>query len=190
MPLSLLILPIPMSIDGVISLPRGTIAIERTKFLWQAVCYERIGITPTAPDIFASTLGLAPIFAICSKFAEPHANGAARPRRWSPRTALGFTMRGSTRSSARRNCASGPRLLVLRQIARRLNSSLHPRPGGRSSCGFFARTGTSHGSVPLDVRSGRGGAQSGARRPTSRRSKARTNYSMKSAGRPPPTSTC
>ncbi|MGH6839784.1 MAG: amylo-alpha-1,6-glucosidase [Methylocella sp.] len=29
--------------DGVISLPRGTIAIERTKFLWQAVCYERIG---------------------------------------------------------------------------------------------------------------------------------------------------
>src|SRR6202022_278616 len=30
-------------VDGVISLPRGTIAIERTKFLWQAVCYERIG---------------------------------------------------------------------------------------------------------------------------------------------------
>jgi glycogen debranching enzyme len=30
-------------IDGVISLPRDTIAIERTKFLWQAVCYERIG---------------------------------------------------------------------------------------------------------------------------------------------------
>jgi glycogen debranching enzyme len=29
--------------DGVISLPRDTIAIERTKFLWQAVCYERIG---------------------------------------------------------------------------------------------------------------------------------------------------
>jgi glycogen debranching enzyme len=28
---------------GVISLPRDTIAIERTKFLWQAVCYERIG---------------------------------------------------------------------------------------------------------------------------------------------------
>jgi glycogen debranching enzyme len=30
-------------IDGVISLPRDTIAIERTKFLWQAVCYERMG---------------------------------------------------------------------------------------------------------------------------------------------------
>jgi glycogen debranching enzyme len=29
--------------EGVISLPRDTIAIERTKFLWQAVCYERIG---------------------------------------------------------------------------------------------------------------------------------------------------
>ena len=29
--------------DGLISLPRDTIAIERTKFLWQAVCYERIG---------------------------------------------------------------------------------------------------------------------------------------------------
>ena len=29
--------------DGIISLPRDTIAIERTKFLWQAVCYERIG---------------------------------------------------------------------------------------------------------------------------------------------------
>ncbi|MGH6935629.1 MAG: glycogen debranching N-terminal domain-containing protein, partial [Methylocella sp.] len=29
--------------DGVISLPRDTIAIERTKFLWQAICYERIG---------------------------------------------------------------------------------------------------------------------------------------------------
>ena len=28
--------------DGVISLPRDTIAFERTKFLWQAVCYERI----------------------------------------------------------------------------------------------------------------------------------------------------
>ena len=30
-------------VNGVISLPRDTIAIERTKFLWQAVCYERIG---------------------------------------------------------------------------------------------------------------------------------------------------
>jgi glycogen debranching enzyme len=29
--------------DGLISLPRDTIAIERTKFLWQGVCYERIG---------------------------------------------------------------------------------------------------------------------------------------------------
>ena len=29
-------------VDGVILLPRDTIAIERTKFLWQAVCYERI----------------------------------------------------------------------------------------------------------------------------------------------------
>ena len=29
--------------DDGISLPRGTIAFERTKFLWQAVCYERIG---------------------------------------------------------------------------------------------------------------------------------------------------
>ena len=29
--------------DGTITLPRGSIAIERTKFLWQAVCYERIG---------------------------------------------------------------------------------------------------------------------------------------------------
>jgi glycogen debranching enzyme len=28
--------------DGGISLPRDTIAIERTKFLWRAVCYERI----------------------------------------------------------------------------------------------------------------------------------------------------
>ena len=28
--------------DGMISLPRDTIAIERTKFLWQGVCYERI----------------------------------------------------------------------------------------------------------------------------------------------------
>jgi glycogen debranching enzyme len=29
--------------DGVIVLPRDTIAIERTKFLWREVCYERIG---------------------------------------------------------------------------------------------------------------------------------------------------
>ncbi|WP_036259008.1 amylo-alpha-1,6-glucosidase [Methylocapsa aurea] len=29
--------------DGVISLPRDAIAFERTKFLWRAVCYERIG---------------------------------------------------------------------------------------------------------------------------------------------------
>lgn len=28
--------------DGDIALPRDTIAIERTRFLWQAVCYERI----------------------------------------------------------------------------------------------------------------------------------------------------
>ncbi|WOJ91344.1 amylo-alpha-1,6-glucosidase [Methylocapsa polymorpha] len=28
--------------DGAITLPRDTISIERTKFLWQAVCYERI----------------------------------------------------------------------------------------------------------------------------------------------------
>lgn len=30
-------------VDGVISLPRDTIALERTKFLWEAACYERIG---------------------------------------------------------------------------------------------------------------------------------------------------
>ncbi|MBO0733477.1 MAG: amylo-alpha-1,6-glucosidase, partial [Methylocapsa sp.] len=30
--------------DDTITLPRGTIAIERTKFLWQAVYYERIGL--------------------------------------------------------------------------------------------------------------------------------------------------
>ncbi len=29
--------------NSLISLPRDTIAIERTKFLWRAVCYERIG---------------------------------------------------------------------------------------------------------------------------------------------------
>ncbi|HET6378373.1 MAG TPA: glycogen debranching N-terminal domain-containing protein, partial [Methylocella sp.] len=29
--------------DGAIALPRDLIAIERTKFLWEAVCYERIG---------------------------------------------------------------------------------------------------------------------------------------------------
>lgn len=29
--------------DGMIVLPRDLIAIERTKFLWQGVCYERIG---------------------------------------------------------------------------------------------------------------------------------------------------
>jgi glycogen debranching enzyme len=29
--------------DGMILLPRDTISIERTKFLWEAVCYERIG---------------------------------------------------------------------------------------------------------------------------------------------------
>ena len=29
--------------DGIISLPRDIVAMERTKFLWQAVCYERIG---------------------------------------------------------------------------------------------------------------------------------------------------
>jgi len=30
-------------VDGAVSLPRDAIAIERTKFLWQGVCYERIG---------------------------------------------------------------------------------------------------------------------------------------------------
>ncbi|MEJ0092668.1 MAG: amylo-alpha-1,6-glucosidase [Methylocella sp.] len=30
-------------VHGAISLPRDIISIERTKFLWQAVCYERIG---------------------------------------------------------------------------------------------------------------------------------------------------
>lgn len=29
--------------DGAISLPRDTISLDRTKFLWEAVCYERIG---------------------------------------------------------------------------------------------------------------------------------------------------
>lgn len=36
--------------DGMISLPRDTIAIERTKFLWHAVCYERIGFRNYADD--------------------------------------------------------------------------------------------------------------------------------------------
>jgi len=34
-------------------------------------------ITPRALGIFASRLGLAPIFVIFSRFADPHANGAA-----------------------------------------------------------------------------------------------------------------
>jgi glycogen debranching enzyme len=37
--------------DGLISLPRDTIAIQRTKFLWQAVCYERIGFHNYADSI-------------------------------------------------------------------------------------------------------------------------------------------
>jgi len=36
--------------DGGISLPRDTISLERTKFLWQAVCYERIGFRNYADD--------------------------------------------------------------------------------------------------------------------------------------------
>jgi len=65
--------------DGLISLPRDTIAIERTKFLWQAVCYERIGFRNYAESTrhFRIEIGLAPIFVIFSRFADPHANGAA-----------------------------------------------------------------------------------------------------------------
>lgn len=37
--------------NGAISLPRETIAIERTKFLWQAVCHERIGFRNYADSI-------------------------------------------------------------------------------------------------------------------------------------------
>ena len=37
--------------DGIILLPRDTIAIERTKFLWQGVCYERIGFRNYADSI-------------------------------------------------------------------------------------------------------------------------------------------
>jgi glycogen debranching enzyme len=37
--------------DGIISLPRDTIAIERTKFLRQAVCYERIGFRNHADSV-------------------------------------------------------------------------------------------------------------------------------------------
>lgn len=41
-----------------ISLPRDTISIERTKFLWQAVCYERIGIRNHAPNETRFTIEL------------------------------------------------------------------------------------------------------------------------------------
>ena len=34
-------------------------------------------ITPIALGIFASRLGLVPIFVIFSRFADPHANGVA-----------------------------------------------------------------------------------------------------------------
>ena len=99
MPRSQLILPTQMSMrTALISLPRDTIAIERTKFLWQAVCYERIGFRNYADStgISASRLGLAPIFMTCSRFAERRANGAALVRQWSLRKALGFITRGST----------------------------------------------------------------------------------------------
>ena len=36
--------------EGFISLPRDTISIERTQFLWQAVCYERFGFCNHASD--------------------------------------------------------------------------------------------------------------------------------------------
>jgi glycogen debranching enzyme len=49
---------------GVISLPRDTIAIERTKFLWQAVCYERIGFRNYADNTrhFRIDIGFAADF--------------------------------------------------------------------------------------------------------------------------------
>lgn len=36
--------------EGYISLPRDTISIERTKFLWEAACYERIVFSNHASD--------------------------------------------------------------------------------------------------------------------------------------------
>jgi glycogen debranching enzyme len=84
--------------DDGISLPRDTIAFERTKFLWQAVCYERIGFRtmPTATDAFALTFVSVPIFVICSRCAVKHAPSAAKSLPSSPRRASSFITKGST----------------------------------------------------------------------------------------------
>ena len=60
--------------DDGISLPRGTIAFERTKFLWQAVCYERIGFRNYADSHrrFRVDICLGAGFALCSRCGVIH----------------------------------------------------------------------------------------------------------------------
>jgi glycogen debranching enzyme len=64
--------------NGLISLPRDTIAIERTKFIWQAVCYERIGFHNYADSTrhFRIEIGFA---ADCCDLFE--VRGTSRKRR-------------------------------------------------------------------------------------------------------------
>ena len=165
---------------------------ERTKFLWQAVCYERIGFCNYADSTrhFRIDIGFGGDFRDLFEV-----RGSSRKRRGTCTSVVTedgaeFHYEGLDNLNARQNCDFGRRPLVLRQIARRSISSLRPMPAGRSSCRFFARTGTSRCAIPSDMLSGRGGAPSGALRPASRRSKVRTNFSMKSAGGPRPISTC
>jgi glycogen debranching enzyme len=64
--------------DDTIVLPRNTVAIERTKFLWRAVCYERIGFRNYAESLihFRIEIGFS---------ADYHdlfeVRGTSRPRR-------------------------------------------------------------------------------------------------------------
>ena len=108
---------IPLAGEG--KLPRDSIFIERTKFLWKAVCYERIELTELRHrrrGASASTCSSPPTSATCSRCAARSARAAAAARpRSSARTRSSFAISASTASSggrrsafARRRSASKP----------------------------------------------------------------------------------
>jgi glycogen debranching enzyme len=174
--------------DGVISLPRDTIAIERTKFLWQAVCYERIGFRNYADSTrhFRIEIGFAADFRDLFEV-----RGTARNQRGTSASAVNdgraeFYYEGLDNLKRKTEVRFWPP--PSRLETNRATFDLELPPNARKS--LFVLVLCEDGNNPKCDSFGRGAGRSGTRQMVSRRLKARTSFSMKFAGGPPPTSIC
>jgi len=178
--------------DDGISLPRDTIAFERTKFLWQAVCYERIGFRNYADSHRRFRVDIC----FSADFRDLfEVRGETRAKRGKvsaliTKAGVEFHYEGLDNLKRKTELRFSPEPVQLETNRATFEFDLAPKNADHSSSRFSAKIEISRIAWIFRKPSGPGGATSARRRAISRPSRARTTFSTKSAADRHLISTC